>query len=130
MRGALAACGAPVIASYVLAGGVLTGKYDADPAAGRATGTLESPAVAAAACRRELRELAPRSTPRRDARGRSRCQPRGGERAVRRDPPEQVRQNAAALALDRLGDDQLAALRAIGALGTRYFTRRTGSPSR
>ena len=34
MQAALAACGAPVVASYVLAGGVLTGKYDADPAAG------------------------------------------------------------------------------------------------
>jgi len=48
MRSALAACGAPVVASYVLAGGVLTGKYDADPAAGRAAGTLDDPRVARA----------------------------------------------------------------------------------
>jgi aryl-alcohol dehydrogenase-like predicted oxidoreductase len=54
MRTALAACGAPVVASYVLAGGVLTGKYDVDPAAGRAAGTLDDPRVAdgAAAGRR------------------------------------------------------------------------------
>jgi aryl-alcohol dehydrogenase-like predicted oxidoreductase len=45
MRSALAACGAPVVASYVLAGGVLTGKYDADPGAGRAAGTLDDPRV-------------------------------------------------------------------------------------
>ena len=31
MRTALEACGAPVVASYVLAGGVLSGKYDVDP---------------------------------------------------------------------------------------------------
>jgi aryl-alcohol dehydrogenase-like predicted oxidoreductase len=48
MREALAACGAPVVASYVLAGGVLTGKYDQDPAAGRAAGTLDEPRVAPA----------------------------------------------------------------------------------
>ena len=74
MRGALAACGAPVIASYVLAGGVLTGKYDADPAAGRATGTLESPAVAAAAVRGgSSASSRSRSTPRpRRSRSRSR----------------------------------------------------------
>jgi len=45
MQDALAACGAPVVASYVLAGGVLTGKYDWDPAAGRAAGSLEEPRV-------------------------------------------------------------------------------------
>jgi aryl-alcohol dehydrogenase-like predicted oxidoreductase len=49
MGEALAACGAPVVASYVLAGGVLTGKYRADPGAGRAVGTLERPGVVAAA---------------------------------------------------------------------------------
>ena len=46
MRAALAACRAPVVASYVLFGGVLTGKYDHDPAAGRAAGTLDDPTVA------------------------------------------------------------------------------------
>src|SRR5262245_54091301 len=40
MIDALTRCGAPVVASFVLAGGVLTGKYDDDPAAGRAAGLL------------------------------------------------------------------------------------------
>jgi len=40
---ALRTSGAPVVASFVLAGGVLTGKYDANPAAGRAAGTLATP---------------------------------------------------------------------------------------
>jgi aryl-alcohol dehydrogenase-like predicted oxidoreductase len=35
-----------VVASYALAGGVLTGKYAADPAAGRAAGQLEQPRYA------------------------------------------------------------------------------------
>jgi aryl-alcohol dehydrogenase-like predicted oxidoreductase len=48
MGDALAACGAPVVASYVLAGGVLTGKYRVEPDAGRAAGTLDQPGVAAA----------------------------------------------------------------------------------
>jgi aryl-alcohol dehydrogenase-like predicted oxidoreductase len=37
-----------IIASYSLAGGVLTGKYDDDPGAGRAAGTLASPTMTAA----------------------------------------------------------------------------------
>lgn len=48
MIDALAACGASVVASYALAGGVLTGKYDDDPAAGRAAGTLDEPRTAPA----------------------------------------------------------------------------------
>jgi aryl-alcohol dehydrogenase-like predicted oxidoreductase len=48
-----------LVASYVLGGGVLTGKYDADPAAGRAAGTLDEPRVGAAmAAGRELAALA------------------------------------------------------------------------
>ncbi len=48
-----------LVASFVLAGGVLSGKYDADPAAGRAAGTLGQPEVAAAvAASRELAALA------------------------------------------------------------------------
>jgi aryl-alcohol dehydrogenase-like predicted oxidoreductase len=48
-----------IVASYALAGGVLTGKYDADPAAGRAAGSLDRPPVAAAvAAGRELARLA------------------------------------------------------------------------
>jgi aryl-alcohol dehydrogenase-like predicted oxidoreductase len=37
-----------IIASYAIAGGVLTGKYDDDPGAGRAAGMLASPTMAAA----------------------------------------------------------------------------------
>jgi aryl-alcohol dehydrogenase-like predicted oxidoreductase len=62
MLDALGACGASVVASYTMAGGVLTGKYDVDPHAGRATGTLDEARVApAAAAGRELAALA-RST--------------------------------------------------------------------
>ena len=46
------AAGAGIVASFCLAGGVLTGKYRSGPAAGRAAGTLAelrfAPAVAAA----------------------------------------------------------------------------------
>jgi aryl-alcohol dehydrogenase-like predicted oxidoreductase len=48
MTDALSACGASVVASYTMAGGVLTGKYDDDPAAGRAAGTLDHPRTAPA----------------------------------------------------------------------------------
>jgi aryl-alcohol dehydrogenase-like predicted oxidoreductase len=41
----LAAQRGAIVASYTLAGGVLTGKYDADPGAGRAAGTLDQPRV-------------------------------------------------------------------------------------
>jgi aryl-alcohol dehydrogenase-like predicted oxidoreductase len=48
-----------IVASYVLAGGVLTGKYDHDPSAGRAAGMLGQPRLAAAvAAGRELAALA------------------------------------------------------------------------
>ena len=59
MTRALDASGAGVIASFCLAGGVLTGKYLAGPAAGRAAGTLDDPRVAAAAAAaRDLAGLA------------------------------------------------------------------------
>jgi aryl-alcohol dehydrogenase-like predicted oxidoreductase len=48
-----------VIASYTLAGGVLTGKYDLDPDAGRAAGTLATPRAApAVTAGRQLAALA------------------------------------------------------------------------
>jgi aryl-alcohol dehydrogenase-like predicted oxidoreductase len=48
-----------IVASYALAGGVLTGKYDENPDAGRAAGALDRPPVAAAAAAgRELAALA------------------------------------------------------------------------
>jgi aryl-alcohol dehydrogenase-like predicted oxidoreductase len=48
-----------IVASYALAGGVLTGKYATDPHAGRAAGQLDQrPYAAAAAAGRELAALA------------------------------------------------------------------------
>ena len=59
MVAAMRAAGASVVASFVLAGGVLSGKYDRDPNGGRAAGTLDQPRVARAAeAARELAELA------------------------------------------------------------------------
>jgi aryl-alcohol dehydrogenase-like predicted oxidoreductase len=51
--------GIAIVASYSLAGGVLTGKYAADPRTGRAAGQLDQPPYAAAAvAARELGALA------------------------------------------------------------------------
>jgi aryl-alcohol dehydrogenase-like predicted oxidoreductase len=49
LTGVVTARGVAVVASYSLAGGVLTGKYAADPQAGRAAGQLDRPPYAAAA---------------------------------------------------------------------------------
>ena len=113
---ALDACGAPVVASFVLAGGVLTGKYDRDPGAGRAAGVLQDPRAMAVAP--STRRLGPRARHHVGGAGdrvRTR-QPRGRERAVRLDrPTSRCGRTRPALALaDRLDDEQLAVLRAIG----------------
>lgn len=59
MRRLAADRGVAIVASYTLAGGILTGKYDDDPGAGRAAGTLDqaqwAPVVAAG---RDLAALA------------------------------------------------------------------------
>lgn len=47
MREVTAARDIAIVASYALAGGVLTGKYDRDPEAGRAAGLLATPRYAA-----------------------------------------------------------------------------------
>lgn len=47
MRHLAADRGVAIVASYTLAGGVLTGKYDADPRTGRAAGQLGDPRYAA-----------------------------------------------------------------------------------
>jgi aryl-alcohol dehydrogenase-like predicted oxidoreductase len=118
MQEALLACGAPVVAAYSLAGGVLTGKYDNDPNAGRAAGQLEQPMFAAAAqASAPLADLARRlgSTPaalavafvlgRRDV-----ASVLFGATA-----PEQVTANLAGLeAAARLSDADRAELAAIG----------------
>jgi L-glyceraldehyde 3-phosphate reductase len=59
MRRLAASRGVAIVASYTLAGGVLTGKYDKDPGAGRAAGTLGEPRYApGVAAGRELAALA------------------------------------------------------------------------
>ena len=59
MRRLAADRGVAIVASYTLAGGILTGKYDKDPGAGRAAGMLDQPQWAAAvAAGRELATLA------------------------------------------------------------------------
>jgi aryl-alcohol dehydrogenase-like predicted oxidoreductase len=118
MLATLDACNAPVIASYVLAGGVLTGKYHADPDAGRAAGSFEDPSVrAAAAAGRQLADLARTldTTPATLAVVFALTNPRVASVLFGATKPDQVRQNAAALALaEQLDDAQLAELNAIG----------------
>jgi L-glyceraldehyde 3-phosphate reductase len=59
MRRLAAERGVAIVASYTLAGGVLTGKYDQDPGAGRAAGLLAQPRYApGVAAGRELAALA------------------------------------------------------------------------
>ncbi len=59
MQRIAAARGIAIVASYALAGGVLTGKYAGDAATGRAAGQLDQPRYAAgAAAGRELAALA------------------------------------------------------------------------
>ena len=88
MMRALDASGASVVASFVLAGGVLTGKYDNDPNAGRAAGSLQDPRSRA---RRASRTTARRARPHarhHTRRPRDRLharQPRRRHRPVRRD---------------------------------------------
>jgi aryl-alcohol dehydrogenase-like predicted oxidoreductase len=62
MTDALSASGAVVVASYVLSGGALTGKYADPSASGRLAGQLDDPAVRRAlAVADELRALATRA---------------------------------------------------------------------
>lgn len=59
MTAALEASGAGVVASFVMAGGVLTGKYETGATTGRAAGQLDDPRYAAARKRgRRLRTVA------------------------------------------------------------------------
>jgi aryl-alcohol dehydrogenase-like predicted oxidoreductase len=118
MRRLVADRGVAIVASYTLAGGILTGKYDEDPGAGRAAGMIDQPQWAsAAAAGRELAALA------RDI---------GADPAslamafALRDPsvttvlfgatrPEQVSANLGALALaERLTPDERDRLAAVG----------------
>ncbi len=117
MLAALDACGAGVVASFVLAGGVLTGKYDDDPATGRAAGSLGDPRVAAAAATgRQLATLAGEldTTPAALAIAFTLANPRVASVLFGSTTPEQVRQNSAALAVAaRLAPADLERLQSI-----------------
>jgi len=119
MKRALDACGAPVVASFVLAGGALTGKYDRDPTRGRAAGQLDEPRYASGVrAGRELAEMASRlgTTPAALAVAFALGNPNVASVLFGATRPEQVRDNAAALDLvERFDDGLWARLNAIGA---------------
>ncbi len=118
MSAALAACGAPVVASYVLAGGVLSGKYDVDPNAGRAAGSLDQPMYSAAAvAARRLRDAADRldTKPATLAVAFALANPEVATVLFGATRPDQIEDNVAALELEaRLTDADRAELAAIG----------------
>ena len=113
--------GLAIVASYTLAGGILTGKYDQDPAAGRAAGTLDSPQWASAvAAGRELAALA-RETgrdPANLAMAFALLNPSVAAVLFGATRPEQVTANVAALSVAQtLSPDERRRLTAIGAAG-------------
>jgi aryl-alcohol dehydrogenase-like predicted oxidoreductase len=118
MLAALDACGAGVVASFVLAGGVLTGKYDHDPNTGRAAGQLGDPRVAATATvARQLADLAREldTTPAALAIAFTLANPKVSSVLFGATRPEQVRQNVGALTVaNRLDSAHRAALRGLG----------------
>jgi len=118
MTRALDAAGAGVIASFCLAGGVLTGKYRSGPAAGRAAGTLTDPRTAAAvAAAGELASLAGRldTTAAALAMAFPLASPAVTSVLFGATSAQQVHANCAATSLlDRLGPADLADLRRIG----------------
>ena len=118
MQSALAASGAPVVASYSLAGGVLSGKYDTDPQAGRAAGSLDEPMYASAAvAARRLGDLARRldTKPATLAVAFALANPDVATVLFGATKPEQVADNVAALELlARLSPEDLTELASIG----------------
>jgi aryl-alcohol dehydrogenase-like predicted oxidoreductase len=121
MRTALDACAAAVVASFVLAGGVLTGKYDADPSAGRAAGSLDDPRLSnAVTAGRELAALARDlgTTPAALAIAFTLSNPSVASVLFGATRPAQIRENVAALdVVDHLDEQQLARLKSIGSAG-------------
>jgi aryl-alcohol dehydrogenase-like predicted oxidoreductase len=119
MTEALGSCGARVVASYVLAGGILSGKYAAPGAGGRMAGELDAPRwEAAIRAAEQLRALASEldTTPAVLAMAFALANPQVATILFGATSPEQVRENvAAAEVAEALTDDQLARLRAIGA---------------
>ena len=118
MARALETSGAGLIASFCLAGGVLTGKYLAGPAAGRAAGTLDNPRVAsAAAAAGDLASLAGRlgTTAAALALAFPFTNPAVASVLFGATSAEQVRANCAVIGLlDRLSPADLAQLQRIG----------------
>ena len=110
--------GVAIVASYTLAGGVLTGKYDQDPGAGRAAGQLGQPRYApGVAAGRELaalaREIGADSTSL--AMAFALLDPAVTTVLFGATRPEQVTANLGALAVaDRLTPDERDRLAAIG----------------
>jgi aryl-alcohol dehydrogenase-like predicted oxidoreductase len=121
MQRVVAERGLAIVASYTLAGGILTGKYDQDPAAGRAAGTLDSPQWASAvAAGRELAALA-RETgrdPANLAMAFALLNPSVAAVLFGSTRPEQVAANVASLSVaESLSPDERRRLTAIGATG-------------
>ena len=117
---ALETSGAGMIASFCLAGGVLTGKYRSGRATGRAAGTLDDPRFASAvAAAEDLAALASRldTTPAALALAFPFTNPAVASVLFGATSPDQVRANCAALTLlDQLSPDDLAHLQHIGAV--------------
>jgi aryl-alcohol dehydrogenase-like predicted oxidoreductase len=119
MTEALTLCGATVIASYTLAGGILSGKYTEAGATGRMSGELDSPrAQSAVAVVERLRALAAKldTAPAALAVAFALANPAVASVLLGATSPEQIRENVRGVDLaERLTDDQIAELRAIGA---------------
>jgi len=119
--GALDASGASVVASFVLAGGILSGKYADGATAGRMSGELADPrwqeARRAAVALRDLaHELG--TTPVTLAIAFAAAGPRVASVLFGATTPDQVAENVSAIELlDRLAPADLDALRAIGSGG-------------
>ena len=118
MRRLAADRGVAIVASYTLAGGILTGKYDEDPGAGRAAGMLGQPQWApAVAAGRDLAALARDigADPASLAMAFALLDPSVTTVLFGATRPEQVSANLGALALaERLTPDERDRLAAIG----------------
>jgi len=118
MRRLAADRGVAIVASYTLAGGILTGKYDEEPGAGRAAGMIGQPQWApAVAAGRDLAALARHIgvDPASLAMAFALLDPSVTTVLFGATRPEQVRANLGALALaERLTPDERDRLAAIG----------------
>jgi aryl-alcohol dehydrogenase-like predicted oxidoreductase len=118
MRRVAADLGVAIVASYTLAGGILTGKYDEEPGAGRAAGMIGQPQWApAVAAGRDLAALAREigADPASLAMAFALLDPSVTTVLFGATRPEQVRANLGALALaERLTPGERDRLAAIG----------------